>query len=363
MALKPYRWILHRDYREKLLRWKKAMMRGEVQPGAKLAYVLQGRNPADMTSPALFEALTKTREPAKYAESEVKADGTDWTYEEMALLGDASFAIPVTIFDNGRHRAPDIHEPPFRGNLLFMSGALLRNDHGNRTPDKEECVENGSLKPTAYEDLMIRRLRPLLAFANHQAGSKKRRAVVTIPGLGCGQFAGGIPGIPENLKNAIQRLLTEEGLRLKHISCIHFDTYATLKNESETIHGINFRVRPALKGNEGKPQLSKPQELEETTGEFKDHILSSIVAWDPVSWPGNDFYIGNRATDDGVKAAATDVIERITGIQGMYVKAHHRFDPKEHPDETWEALIKRQAIELVTEGHCVLEKKSVATLH
>ncbi|MCZ6659071.1 MAG: hypothetical protein O7C67_17420 [Gammaproteobacteria bacterium] len=28
-----------------------------------------------------------------------------------------------------------------------------------------------------------------------------------------------------------------------------------------------------------------------------------VVVWDPVPWPGKDFYRNARATDDGVKAA------------------------------------------------------------
>ena len=37
--------------------------------------------------------------------------------------------------------------------------------------------------------------------------------------------------------------------------------------------------------------------------------LFSVVAWDHVSWPGNDFYAGQRKTDDGVKAAATTAMQ------------------------------------------------------
>lgn len=363
MVLKPYRWILHKDYREKLRKWRMAMSRGVVKPGAKLSYVLQGKDPSEMTSPALFEALTQTREPAIFAESEVKGDGSDWTFEELSILGDATLAVPVTFFDNGRHIHPQIHNPPFQGNLLFMSGALLRNDSGNPVPDRSECVEYGALKPKAYQNLIMRRLRPLLMFANHEAGSKNMKAVVTIPGIGCGQFAGNVPGIPEELQNAIQALLKAEGLRLKNISCVRLDTYATLENCEEVIHDIRFRVRPLLKGNNLTPQLSAPQELEEAPGEFKDHILSSVVAWDPVSWPGNDFYIGNRTTDDGVKAAASNLIERITGLPGAYDEKHHRFDCKQNPEDPWESIIKKHGIALRTEGHCVIEKKSTETLH
>jgi len=40
--------------------------------------------------------------------------------------------------------------------------------------------------------------------------------------------------------------------------------------------------------------------------------------WDHVSWPGNDFYGGSRSTDDGVKAAATDSMAALTGVEGRY---------------------------------------------
>ena len=55
-----------------------------------------------------------------------------------------------------------------------------------------------------------------------------------------------------------------------------------------------------------------------TGNDFNDMDLYIVVAWDHVSWPGNDFYIGARATDDGVKAAATDVMFKMTGIEGSY---------------------------------------------
>ena len=52
--------------------------------------------------------------------------------------------------------------------------------------------------------------------------------------------------------------------------------------------------------------------------DFSGCILFSIVAWDHVSWPGNDYFGGSRSTDDGVKAAATDSMAVLTGIEGHY---------------------------------------------
>lgn len=52
-------------------------------------------------------------------------------------------------------------------------------------------------------------------------------------------------------------------------------------------------------GDAGKPQLCPPQRYAEHGDDFSHCQRFSVVAWDHVSWPGNDFYGGARATDDG----------------------------------------------------------------
>jgi hypothetical protein len=69
--------------------------------------------------------------------------------------------------------------------------------------------------------------------------------------------------------------------------------------------------------------------------------LSSFLAWDQVSWPGNDFFGGARATDDGVKAAATDSMEMIIGIAGHYCAGRNAYQPPE-PYATWGELVHDQ---------------------
>ena len=74
-----------------------------------------------------------------------------------------------------------------------------------------------------------------------------------------------------------------------------------------------------------------------------DCHLYSIVAWDPVSWPGNDFYDGHRATDDGVKAAATSAMHTITGIEGSYDADRCANNPP--PDyRNWEAVVTQNGL-------------------
>jgi hypothetical protein len=63
-----------------------------------------------------------------------------------------------------------------------------------------------------------------------------------------------------------------------------------------------------------------------------------MVAWDHVSWPGNDFYAGARATDDGVKAAATDSMYALTGFLGTYDGNSYRYLPPADLG-TWEQIV------------------------
>lgn len=73
--------------------------------------------------------------------------------------------------------------------------------------------------------------------------------------------------------------------------------------------------------------------------------LFSFVAWDRVSWPGNDFYIGARSTDDGVKAAATNVMMVMTGIEGTYDSHLNRYyQPEAY--ETWKEVVLKNKIQL-----------------
>ncbi|WP_420844333.1 hypothetical protein [Lamprobacter modestohalophilus] len=62
--------------------------------------------------------------------------------------------------------------------------------------------------------------------------------------------------------------------------------------------------------------------------------LFSIVAWDQVSWPGNDYWGGARMTDDEVKAAASDLMCAITGTEGADEARSSGYQPPA-PCATW----------------------------
>jgi hypothetical protein len=51
------------------------------------------------------------------------------------------------------------------------------------------------------------------------------------------------------------------------------------------------------------------------------------MTWEAVSWPGNDFYVGSRATDDGVRAAATTTMAEMTSFTGQYSVDSYSYQP------------------------------------
>jgi hypothetical protein len=108
---------------------------------------------------------------------------------------------------------------------------------------------------------------------------------------------------------------------------------------------MSFLVRPLIQGNINKPQLCQPQVYAEAGDNFTDYQLFSFVAWDHVSWPGNDFYLGARSTDDGVKAAATNVMTVMTGIEGVYDPNTNKYLPPAGY-ETWKEVVRKNKIQL-----------------
>ncbi|MEM8863869.1 MAG: hypothetical protein AAGD96_36635, partial [Chloroflexota bacterium] len=104
-------------------------LKNGATPGRLLKNRLEENSDALENSIAFLRALMNTKKPQIFAESALVGDGSDWNMTELGILGDVSVATSVTIFDDGRHRQPDVHDTPFKGTLLFTPGALLRNGH------------------------------------------------------------------------------------------------------------------------------------------------------------------------------------------------------------------------------------------
>lgn len=334
-----YHWLIPSETARALAAYRQRLIdQGLALAGEALRAALHQQPPSTLSAGQFLERLVNTKRPQYFAESAVYGDGRDWNATELSLLGDLGLAAPVQVFDDGRHHSPDIHATPFAATLLFIPGALLRNGRGRTPADWNAVTHAGRIDPVAYGALYQRRLQPLFEYANADAAARKQEAVITLPGLGCGQFAGPFAGtLGPQLQAALMRLLERQAKRWAHIRLVYFDPYIECHNLRVDYGALSFRVRPFLQGHADTPQLCAPSRYAEPGDDIRHGRLYSLVAWDPVSWPGNDYWAGARITDDGVKAAATDLMRVITGVQGHYDPERFGYHPPA-PYSTWEAV-------------------------
>jgi hypothetical protein len=324
-----YSILIHSDTYNKIDIYRRTLMAyGIERAGVYFQRQLQGVDVANLNNEAFLERLVKTKPPMIFAEMSVYGNGEDWNQTELSILGDIGVVVPVQIYDDGKHIDPQVHSVPITGTLLFTPGALLRNDTGNIPADWAEVIADKQINILAYQALYERRLLPLLLFANQEAYRQGKRALITLPGLGCGQFAGRFRGtMGAYLKDALITLLVKHVLDLSSLAAVYYDPYNECQNERYQFESLVFFVRPFTQGNQQKSQLCPPCVYGDKGDDFNDCLLFSIVAWDHVSWPGNDFYGGHRFTDDGVKAAATNSMTVITGVEGHYDPDNNTYDP------------------------------------
>ncbi len=320
-----YTIILSQETLSRLESYRIALDSGEIKAGERFQKILNGVSLTTIAKEDFLELLLNTKIPQVFAESAVHGDGRDWTLNELRLLGDVSIGMSVQIFDDGRHQKPLIHETPFSGFLIYIPGALLRNDQGESPADWREIHTNAKFDQSSFTKLYRRRLGPVLKWVETTAINRGRPALVTIPGLGCGQFAGPYIGtMGEKLEIAFIEILKQMADELPSIKGIWYDPYGECEVTSREYDNLKLLTRPLLKDPLPRPQLSDPLLFG-----FASCDLYSLVAWDHVSWPGNDYYVGSRVTDDGVKAAATDTMRVITGQLGVYDPVQTKYLPPE----------------------------------
>lgn len=293
-----------------------------------------------------LECLLNTKVPQIFAESALYGDGRDWSQTELSILGDISIGVPVTVFDDARHYAPDVHAIPFAAELVYTPGALLRNDRGFTPADWEDVTTNDQFDSVKFIQLYKRRLIPVFKYIQQRAAQLGKKAIVTIPGIGCGQFAGPFSGeLGQHIENVLVTILQALAPELSQIGLVYFDPYSECTTKTQYFGALQLRTWPLQNTPRPRLQLCHPVQFEEEGDDFNQHHLFSLVAWDHVSWPGNDFFAGARATDDGVKAAATDSMLQLTGYEGKYCALHNEYRPSSQY-ETWGELVERHSLRL-----------------
>ncbi len=344
--MRNYSVLVHRDVLERVENYLVGLRNGS-KAGARLRAMLEKADLAGLDRELLLEKLVQTKKPLIFAESGVEGNGSDWNLTELSLLGFVSIAVPVTVFDNGVHKGPVVHAEPFEATLLFVPGALLNTGSESAPPaDWDAVVANGHIDADAYYRLYEKRLLPVFAYADSIAAARGRKALITIPGLGCGMFAGPFQGeLGVMLEKSLFRFLHQHGRSFANIKAVFYGPYNECDNARHEIYGISYMVRPFLFGNQSRPQLGPPVVYAETGDDFSNCEFFSLVAWDHVSWPGNDYYGGSRSTDDGVKAAATSAMQSMTGLAGRYDPIKFCYLPPEGY-ATWLEVVDKNGLQL-----------------
>lgn len=342
--------LLSEESLQKIISYKNELYSNTTEPGAYLKREIQknvNTRLDEMSTEKFIQLLLFTKKPLIYAEIEIKGNGRDWNYKELQILGDLSVAMDVEIYDNGVWYTSDsnfrVHSNPLKGNLLFVPGPLLK-----RYFDLNEVTTENKIDQDRYNRLIERRFTPLLYYANEDAKKNGNRALITMPGVGCGAFADVFRGeMGEHLNKALQYILIRHANNFGHIACIYYDPFRECNNEEYQFGDLKYRVRPSVHNN-FRSQLCEPKVYEESKDNFSDCKLFKVVAWDHVSYPGNDYFGGSRNTDDGVSGAATNSMKVITRIEGLY-KNENYLPPRGKQD--WEQVVHDNNITLLAKNN------------
>lgn len=358
-----YEVVISQTTLDNIVRYQTALSSGRTKPGLYLNAMLNasGKPVGTMTVAEFIDAILSTKKPTCATDS-IKGSAKDWNNTEIAILGDINVAVPVTIYDNGvwdpSDRGFSVHARPVKGELLYTCGALLKSgfEFVGEIPDLAEVAPGGVFNQARYNALVERRLLPLFAYANAKAGVDGKLALITIPGIGAGVFAGKFSGkMGEHLNIALKAMLSKRYQALNNIGLVYYDPFDECANE-QIIYGgqsgnklsnVEYRVRPQMQGNLGKTQLSDPTMYEESGDDFSNFKLYKIVAWNHVALPGNGYFVGNRWTDDAVAAAATDSMKGLLGVSGRYDKRFGMYLPP-RGYTTWSGVVKELGFHLTT---------------
>lgn len=310
----PYQITISAEALHKAHHYLEVLRRGNTSMGSRFAKIMKGTPLNEITLERFIEHLIQAKKPRAFNEG--SNDAKAFNSHEMAILGDVGINVDVTIYDNGQWINPTVYNTPIDGHLLFVPGAVLEKT----SPDFFELgLKNAGSADGFSLDAFIafykRRLLPQLFQANEIAKERGKPAYITMPGLGCGAFAGPFKGKDEIrlfLDRAVRETLTQfessvgEDLHIKGVLLDLFEQVESARLDENAKHYSPSKIHYKTITSGGKvSQLVLPKG-------YEDCELFSIVAADAISWPGNDFYVGSRWTDEGAKGAATNVCAVMT---------------------------------------------------
>ncbi len=317
--------------------------------GRRLAHMLQNSDVKSITVRDLMDALVRTWQATIFAEKAggnfgIQGNGDDWTEREIALSGRLGYVVKDVSVGTRRTELPfmlteedtsglDEH----RVHFLFTNGPLL---NGPVPCDKTEVVDSATDKITLerltkyYEA----RLLPLFAEAQNMALERGKDAVIALPALGAGQFAGKYKKVGEQplinaLETVFQQILITHRSSLPNIRALVFDRWSDRNVEAQDpapIHADNGEAIGAFFIREASGALDGPRVGPGILAEAGKHHASLegcmkfvVPAGDHISIAMNDAASGSPQTNEGGTTAPTNIAAQIyTAEDGVWTEDH-----------------------------------------
>ncbi len=326
-----YRWTISDKSFLKAANLKLRQGNGEAPVGQYLKNYLNKLNIHEdtistihnLTTQSFLDALNKTRRYAILAESEITADGKDWTKEELSIMGDMSVVMDdVTVFDNGSSDPNgkdavnvDLGAPKFT--LGFVAGALF----AGCAVDLSEVILDNPHDPRligeqAYlnlKKLYERRLLPVLIEFNNKAKNENKKAFVSVPGLGCGKFSGQFQqGLHQAFGCILQDILKDH---VSDLSSIGIVRYFNADFKASNMQVSSLKIADLIFDN------VDPSRYRGFDNPEPEMMPCKVVDWNHASYPANHAILGKRETDGGITGACTNVLDAFTssGDRGAYL--------------------------------------------
>ena len=117
ISMKDYQVLIHPETYQMSIDYLDRLKAGAIA-GEYLKNKLKDKDIQQLSIEQFIELLIRTKRPKIFAESAIFGNGLDWNQDELSLLGDLSIAMQVDIYDNGKHRTPEVHPIPFAATLI-----------------------------------------------------------------------------------------------------------------------------------------------------------------------------------------------------------------------------------------------------
>lgn len=288
----------------------------------------------------LLDLIVKTKGlqsiEKKYAETQSNYDGGNFNQQEFEILSRINTFIEGNeAYDNGAKEPGAPYDKPMPIDLFITNGMVLKGVAN--TVDFQEISKCKAEKEKTYfiKNNLVERLLPGFLYANNKAIKSGQKTVITIPGIGCGEFAGEYKKFAyKALQAAIAEILEKNPNLENGIESVIFDTWVKTPKitKHQNINDVNFFTLASQDSKTKNYGINSPTEkLYELIKEsFEDAIevpkncsRTGFVAGDQYQTPlCADFKLQNAraVTNEGWVGSSNNGAILALGINPEYIE-------------------------------------------